>query len=403
MSFDPTAFKKEFPLFAAWPELHYLDNAAIGQTPLAVLNAVRDFEITSRANVQRGSHALAERASEAYEGARGAVARYLNAEADEIIFTSGATAALNLAAYALAENMSPGETVVLSQAEHHSALVPWLRLRESKGVELRFIPLAEDGRLDLSKLDGLLDKGCKVIAVTLASNVTGAITEIAPLRAAAQATGARLLLDAAQAAPHGPLDVKALGCDLLALAGHKCFAPTGVGALWGRAELLAELPPLLSGGGMIGHVSLEGASFADPPRRFEAGTPPIAQAIGLGAALDWLSKLDWASLHRHMHGLTRAAIDGLSDLPGLKIIGPKDMKDRLPVISFAIENIHPHDVCQIADRFGVALRGGHHCAQPLMERFGLFGVTRASLAPYNDEKDIAALLTAIAEAQRILG
>jgi cysteine desulfurase/selenocysteine lyase len=402
MSFDPAAFKKEFPIFAAWPELHYLDNAATGQTPFAVLNAVRDFEITSRANVQRGSHTLAERASEAYEGARASVARYLNAQEEEVIFTSGATAGLNLAAYALAEEMRPGDVVVLSQAEHHSALVPWLRLRESRGIELRFIPLSDDGRLDFSKLGELVDGKCRAICVTLASNVTGAVTNVAPLRAAAKSVGATFLLDAAQAAPHGPLDVKALGCDLLVLAGHKCFGPTGIGALWGRGELLNKLTPLLSGGGMIGHVSLSGASFAAPPRRFEAGTPPIAQAIGLGAALDWLAGQDWPSIHTHLQGLTQKAIEGLLSLPGLKIIGPTDMKDRLPVISFAMENMHPHDICQIADRFGVALRGGHHCAEPLMERFEVSGTTRASLAPYNDASDIEVFLEAIAEAGRIL-
>jgi cysteine desulfurase/selenocysteine lyase len=403
MSFDPAAFKREFPIFKAWPGLHYLDNAATGQNSLCAFNAVRDFETRIRANVQRGSHSLGEQSTEAYEAARHSVARYLNAEAEEVVFTSGATAGLNLAAYALAEGMAPGDVVILSEAEHHSALVPWLRLRESKGIELRFIPVSDEGRLDLSRLDELVGERCKVIAVTLASNVTGAITDVAPLREVAKLFGATFLLDAAQAAPHGPLDVKALGCDLLVLAGHKCFGPTGVGALWGRKEILEEMPPLLSGGGMIGHVSLTGVSFAPPPRRFEAGTPPIAQAIGLGAALEWLLGFNWPSIHGHLQGLTRKAIDGLLALPGLKIIGPTDMKFRLPVISFAMENLHPHDVCQIADRFGVALRGGHHCAEPLMLRFGLFGATRASLAPYNDEADILALLDAIAEAQRILG
>jgi cysteine desulfurase/selenocysteine lyase len=276
-------------------------------------------------------------------------------------------------------------------------------LRARRGVALRFLPLAPDGRLDLARLDELLTPRCKLLAVTHASNVTGAVTELAPVVAAAHAVGARVLVDGAQAVQHGPVDVQALGVDFYAFSGHKAFGPTGVGVLWGRDEALAALPPFLGGGGMIGRVTVEETTYALPPRRFEAGTPPIAQAVGLGAALDWLRAQPWADMNAHTARLAQRLIDGIAVLPGLTFLGPRDMQHRLPIVSFNLDGLHPHDVCQLLDRHGVAVRGGHHCAQPLMDFFGVAGAVRASLAPYNSEADVDVLLAGLKDAMRKLG
>lgn len=406
MNFDLAAFKAEFPILArpggGGAPLHYLDNAATAQCPERVIEAVARHERENRGNIQRGTHHLAERALEAYENARAACGRYLNAPAEEIVFTGGATAALNLIAHGLGEGLKAGDEVLLSVAEHHSALLPWQEVRRRKGIELRFLPVTRDGRLDLSRLADLVGPRTKVIALTHASNVTGAVSELAPVIEAASAFGAILVLDGAQRAPHGPLDLQALGCDFYALAGHKCFGPNGVGVLWGRRALLERLPPLLVGGGMVGHVELQHSTFGPPVRRFEAGTPPIAQAVGLGAALDWLGALPWPAIHAHLADLSRRLLDGLAAFNDLRLCGPRDLANRLPVFAFDLAGAHPHDVCQILDRSGVALRGGHHCAQPLMAAFGVEALSRASLAPYNDQADIDALLKGLDQARRIL-
>lgn len=404
MSFSAANWRQHFPLLAAHRKLHYLDHAATGQLCEAALDAVTRHELTHRANVLRGTYRLAEQADAAYENARRQVAAYLNAaDAGEVVFTSGTTASINLVAHAFGEGLKPGDEVALSLAEHHSNFVPWQMLRARRGIVLRFLPLTPDGRLDLSRLDETVTPRCRLVAVTHASNVTGAITDLAPIVAAARAVGARVLADGAQAVQHGPVNVEALGVDFYAFSGHKAFGPTGVGVLWGRSEALAALPPFLGGGGMIGRVSAAESTYAPPPRRFEAGTPPIAQAVGLGAALDWLRAQPWTELHAHTQRMTQRLLEELAVLPGLTFLGPRDMQQRLPIVSFSLAGLHPHDVCQVLDRHGVAVRGGHHCAQPLMDFFGVPGAVRASLAPCNDEADIEALLAGLREAMRKLG
>ena len=403
MTFPAAAWRKHFPLLANHPRLHYLDNAATGQLCEAAFDVVTHHELTHRANVLRGTYRLAELADSAYENARRQVAVYLNAASDaEVVFTAGTTASINLVAHAFGEGLKAGDEVLLSLAEHHSNFVPWQMLRERRGVTLRILPLTTEGRLDLARLGDFITPRCRLVAITHASNVTGAITDLAPVVTAARAVGARVLLDGAQAVQHGPVDVAALGADFYAFSGHKAFGPTGVGVLWGKTEALAALPPFLGGGGMIGRVGAEQTTYALPPRRFEAGTPPIAQAIGLGAALDWLREQPWAALNAHTTRLAQRLIDGLAVLPGLTFIGPRDMRARLPIVAFDLPGIHPHDICQVLDERGVAVRGGHHCAQPLMDFFGVQGAVRASIAPYNDEADIDALLEGMRDVIRRL-
>lgn len=405
MSFDPAAIRAEFPILAREVRgrpLRYLDNAATSQMPIAVLDAVRAHDAQHRANVHRGVHKLAEEATQAYEAARGAVARWLNVPAGEIVFTSGATAALNLVAQSFTRLLRPGDEIVLSELEHHSNIVPWQLAAERQGLVIRAIPATEEGRLDLTRLAELVGARTKLIAVTHVSNVTGAVSDVASIVAAARSVGATVLLDGSQRAPHGPVDVPALGVDFYVLTGHKMFAPNGIGALWGRAELLAAMPPFLGGGEMIKRVSFAGSTYADPPRRFEAGTPPIAQAVGLGASIDWLSRLDWQAVAEHEMRLTQRLLDGLAADRRLCVLGPQSLQQRLSVVSFDLDGAHPHDVCQILDSLGVACRGGHHCAQPLMERFDLAGTTRASIALYNDAADVDALLDGLAETRRRL-
>jgi len=405
MSFAAASVRAEFPILARPIEgrrLHYLDNAATGQLPRVVLDTLAEFETTKRANVLRGVHHLAEAATEAYAEARARVARYLSVPADEVVFTSGTTGAINLVAHAFGDTLVPGDEVVISTLEHHSNIVPWQMLRDRRGVVLKVLPVTADGRLDLSALDRVVTRKCRMIALTHASNVTGAVSDVAPIVAAARVMGARVLLDGAQRAPHGPIDLGALGVDFYALSGHKMFAPNGVGVLWGRRALLETMPPFLGGGEMIRTVTLERTIFAEPPHKFEAGTPPIAQAIGLGAAANWLMTLDWPAISAHEMRLTQRLLDGLQEFRGLTILGPQSLQGRLPVVSFALEGAHPHDICQMLDARGLALRGGHHCAQPLHERFGHAGSTRASLALYNDDDDVSVLLVGLEEAARRL-
>ena len=401
--FDPLAVRRDFPLFARQEApFHYLDNAATAQLHIAAFGAMRRHEFGSRANVMRGNYRLAERATTAYETARQTVATFLNAaHAGEIVFTGGTTAAINLVAAALGRSWGPGDEVVVSQAEHHSNLLPWQQL-QARGITLRILPLLADGRLDSSALDTVISPRCRLVAVTQASNVTGAVTDVAAVVAAARQVGARVLLDGAQQVQHGPPDVQALDCDFYAFSAHKCFGPTGVGVLWGRAALLEALPPVLFGGGMVGHVGLYQAGWAPAPRRFEAGTPPITQAVGLAAALDAMALLDWKAIQAHETALLEYLLQGLQQLPGLRLLGPADTAARLPVVTFSMDGLHPHDICQVLDSHGLALRGGHHCARPLMDHFGVEASVRASLALYNDRTDVDALLAGLTEAQEIL-
>ncbi|MGE0725288.1 MAG: aminotransferase class V-fold PLP-dependent enzyme [Alphaproteobacteria bacterium] len=396
MTFDPLAFRALFPIFreSRSPPLRYLDNGASAQSPRLVIDAVADHDAYARANVKRGVHRLAEAATEAYEGARLAAARYVNAPSPrEVIFTSGTTAGINLVATAFGEMLVPGDEVLVSTLEHHSNIVPWQLLQARRGIVLKAVPVTEDGRIDLDALDNMTGSRTRMIAIAHCSNVTGAVTDLARVVAAARAVGAKVLVDGAQRAPHGPFDVQSLGVDFYAFSGHKAFGPNGVGVLWGRGELLDAMPPFMGGGEMISHVGFGGSRWAPIPHKFEAGTPPIGPAVGLGAALAWLSTLDWSAIVAHELRLTGRILDGLARLPGCRILGPFGLQQRLGVVSFALDGIHPHDLCQLVDAsHGVALRGGHHCAQPLMDHFGLVGSVRVSLAPYNTDDDVDGLL-----------
>ncbi|WP_428620891.1 aminotransferase class V-fold PLP-dependent enzyme [Reyranella sp.] len=396
-SFDPAALKREFPGLAD-SGLHYLDNAATAQMPETVLQALYRFEIEARANVHEGAHRRARAATVALTEARSQVARFLNAHGpDEVVFTYGTTSSLNLLARTFGASLDPGDEILLSVLEHHSNLVPWQRLASARGLVLRFLPMTPDGRIDMGRLTSELTPRCRLVAMTHCSNVTGAITDVAPLVAAARVVGAKVLLDGAQRAPHGPLDMRALGVDFYAFSGHKTYGPTGIGVLWGRRELLEALPPFLTGGQMIEEVTLTSATFRPPPRRFEAGTPPIAGAIGLGTALGWMQSLDWRAIRKHEVHLTRRLLDGLASIKGARVLGPMDTEDRRGVVTFCVDAIAPTDVCRHLDGHGVALRGGHHCAQPLVRAFGVEGAARASLGPYSLDGDVDALLNGLEE------
>jgi cysteine desulfurase / selenocysteine lyase len=393
--FDAAALKREFPSLAD-SSLHYLDNAATAQMPSVVLEALRCFELQARANVHEGLHRLARAATEAYSEARGRVARFLHAySSEEVIFTYGATSAINLLAHSFGARLERGDEVLLSVVEHHSNLVPWQMLAERRGIVLRFLPMTPEGRLDLARLDSELTPRCRLIALTHCSNVTGAMTDAARIVAVARTVGAKVMLDGAQRAPHGPLDVCKLGVDFYAFSGHKTYGPTGIGVLWGRRELLDGMPPFMIGGQMIDEVTLERSTFRQPPRRFEAGTPPIAGAIGLGAALDWMMALDWRAIQVHERRLTRRLLDGLASIAGVRVLGPLQTHDRRGVVSFVVNGFSAEEICRSLDTRGVALRGGYHCAQPLVRAFGVDGAARASLAPYNLDEDVDVLLAGL--------
>lgn len=393
--FDAAALKRQFPGLAD-RTLHYLDNAATAQMPTAVLEAMRRFEIDARANVYEGAHRRARAATALLIQARRRAAKFLNAASpDEVVFTYGATSAINLFARSFGESLKPGDEILLSVLEHHSNLVPWQMLAARRGLVLRFIPMTPEGRLDLDRLERVLGDRCRLVALTHCSNVTGAVTDVARVAAAARAAGAKIMLDGAQRAPHGPLDLRKLDIDFYALSGHKTYGPTGIGVLWGRRELLEAMPPVYAGGQMIEEVTLEGARFCPPPRRFEAGTPPIAAAIGLGVALDWMRALDWRAIGRHERRLTARILEGMAAIPGVRVLGPADTRDRRGVVSFTVEGWSAAEVCRRMDRRGVALRGGHHCAQPLVRAFGVEGAARASLAPYSLDRDVDTLLEGV--------
>jgi cysteine desulfurase/selenocysteine lyase len=405
MSFDVATVRSQFPILSEIIDgrpIHYLDNGASAQTPTAVLDAVRAYETTSRANVLRGVHRLAERATEGYETAREQVAKFLGVQPMEIVFTGGCTAAINLVAYSYGSLLKAGDRILLSELEHHSNIVPWQLLRQRSGVELDMIPVTVDGRIDLALLPKFITSRTKLVSLAHVSNVTGALVDVRAVVAAAKSVGAKVMLDGAQRAPHGSLDLPALGIDFYVFAGHKAYGPNGVGVLWARPELLEAMPPFHGGGSMIGRVTFAETTWAPPPRRFEAGTPPIGQAIGLGAACKWMAALDWTSAHAHEMALVQRVMDGLQKIDGTQLFGPASLQNRYPVVSFQLEGVHPHDVAQTLDSFGVAVRAGHHCAQPLMDRFDLDGTTRVSIAPYNDNTDIDALLTGVKHAAKTL-
>ena len=403
---SPETLRSQFPILLRQingQRLHYLDNAATTFSPRCVVEAAAHFENYSRSNVQRGMHQLGIEASDAFEAARDSATKYLNASSrEEIIFTPGTTFAVNLVAHCLGPSLQTGDEIVISVAEHHSNFVPWQRVCEQYGVQMKLIPLLANGNLDLSQLDEVITERCRAVAVTHISNVTGSITDLPAITHAARRRGALVLVDGAQATPHGTVDVQALDVDFYAFSGHKCYGPTGIGVLWVRDSILQTLPPFLTGGGMIERVTVDGTRYLSGYRRFEAGTPPVAQAIGLGVALDWLMALPWSDIRRYEQQLAKQLLQGLSAVKGLTLLGESSAQGRAPIFSFDIEGCHSHDVCQVLDDYGVELRGGHHCAQPLMDALGLTATSRASLAVFNNEADIEALLNGLQQAVELL-
>jgi cysteine desulfurase/selenocysteine lyase len=382
--------------------LVYLDNAATTQKPLNVLLTSRHYYEAINSNIHRGTHQLARAATEAFENARQTVATFLNAAtSDEVIFTSGTTGGINLVSniLALSGRLRPGDEVLISTLEHHSNIVPWQMLCQRSGATLKIIPCHDDGSLDQDAFRELLGGSVKLLALTWISNAFGTVNPIHEMVSAAKAAGALVLIDAAQSAAHLPTDVQALGADFIAFSGHKLYAPTGIGVLWGNADLLRELPPWQGGGEMIKEVTFEHTTYNDPPFRYEAGTPNIEGAIALGAAIDYVNAIGLDAIHTHEMELIRAAADGLSTIKGIRLYGPADRSGSL---SFNIEGIHHYDLGTLMDQMGVAVRTGHHCCQPLMARFGITGTVRASFALYNTMKDVAALVSATEKAVGML-
>jgi cysteine desulfurase/selenocysteine lyase len=403
---DTATIKRDFPILERQvngKRLVYLDSASSAQKPIAVLDAMDDAYRNHYANIHRGVYTIAEEATAAFEDARRKVARFVNAPRhDEIIFTRNATESINLVAYSWARaNLRAGDAIVLSHMEHHANVVPWQILAAERGVELRWIPLTPDYRLDLSNLDALLD-GARLLAISAMSNVLGTINEIRPLADAAHAHGALVLVDACQYVPHVATDVQQWDADFIAFSSHKVLGPTGIGALWGRIELLEAMPPFLGGGEMIRDVRLDGFTTNDVPWKFEAGTPAIVEAVGFGAAIDYISAIGMDAVRAHERLITRYALESLRDRFGesLTIYGPTDVDQRGGAVSFLFDGIHAHDVSQVLDEDAVCVRAGHHCAKPLMRQLGVPATTRASFYVYNDEADVDALIEALAKAQK---
>ena len=395
---DVERVRQEFPILRETPygkPLVYLDSAATSQKPQAVIDAISGFYSRDNANVHRGVHYLSERATEAYEGARAKVHDFLNAaHASEIVFTRGTTEAINLVAQTYARtHLDEGDEVLITAMEHHSNIVPWQMVCEQRGARLRVAPINDAGELLLDELERLVGPRTKLVAVTHVSNVLGTVNPIRRITEMAHARGARVLVDGAQAAPHLDIDVQALGCDFYTLSGHKMYGPTGIGVLWGRSELLEEMPPYQGGGDMIASVSFEKTVYNRPPYKFEAGTPNLAGAVGLGAAIDFLGDLGHEALAAHEHDVLAYGVRALSALAGLRLIGTAPAKAS--VLSFVLDGVHPHDIGTILDRQGVAIRAGHHCAQPLLARLGLAATARASLACYSTRQDIDALVAGL--------
>ena len=407
---DVEALKKDFPLLAQEVNGHpitYLDSAASSQRPRQVLDAMRDYEETTHANVHRGVYGIAEEATRRFEAARVTAGRFIGAPhpSREILFAKNATEGLNLVANTWGRtHLHSGDAILLTEMEHHANIVPWQMLAEERNLTIRWIPIDDDGALILDDLDRLVD-GVKLVGVTCMSNVLGTLNPIAEIARVAHDAGAVVVADAAQSVPHLPTDVSTLGCDFLAFSAHKMLGPTGIGVLWGRDELLSALPPFLGGGEMILDVRKEGFTPNDLPWRFEAGTPPITEAIGLGAAVEYLSAIGMDAVRAHEVSLTGYAMRTLSERFGddIHIFGPKDPAQRGGVISFAYRDIHPHDISQILDQYGVCVRAGHHCAKPLMRRLGVNATARASFALYNDESDVDTLVDALAETGAFFG
>ena len=407
---DTASIRRDFPIFTRTvrdgKKLVYLDSGATSQKPESVISAEANFYRMHNAAVHRGAHQLAEEATEAYEGGRESVAKFLGATVDEIIFTKSATESLNLLAYAFSSGDSlnrfqikRGDRIVVTEMEHHANLIPWQQLAKRTGAELVWFEVTPEGRLDLSKISELIDSNTRIVALTHQSNVLGTINPLEQIVARAHEVGAVVVLDACQSAPHKAIDVEKLGVDFLTFSGHKALGPTGIGVLWGRSELLEDLPPFLFGGSMIENVSMLDATWAPSPRRFEAGVPNMAQAVGLASALEYLTNVGLEKISAHELLLTEQLLNGLSKIDGAKVFGPESTVDRGGTVSFTVGAIHPHDLGQYLDSQGIAVRTGHHCAWPLTRKFGITATTRASFYLYNDASEVDALLAGIAGAQ----
>ncbi|WP_016934997.1 cysteine desulfurase [Rhodococcus sp. R1101] len=407
---DIARIRADFPILARTVRdgkpLVYLDSGATSQRPVQVLDAERAFLATRNAAVHRGAHALSEEATDSYEDARAVIAAFVGVDVDEVVFTKNATESLNLVAYAFADDrfphrLGPGDEIVVTELEHHANLVPWQELARRTGATLRWYGVTDDGRIDLDSLT--LTESVKVVAFTHQSNVTGAVAPVEEIVRRAKEVGAIVVLDACQSVPHMAVDFHALGVDFAAFSGHKMFGPSGVGVLYGRRDLLADVPPFITGGSMIETVTMEATTFAAPPQRFEAGSPMSSQAVGLGAAVRYLQEIGMDAVAAHEHELTTAALAELAGIEGVRIIGPTTADQRGGAVSFVVDGIHAHDLGQILDDEGVEIRVGHHCAWPLHRRFGVAATARASFAVYNTPDEVQALGAAIRRAQKFFG
>ncbi len=415
---DAELICKDFPILARTVRdgrrLVYLDSGATSQKPRQVLDAERYFYENHNAAVHRGAHQLAEEATDLYEAARRTVASFIGAAENEVVFTKNSTEGINLLAYAMSNAatagaeaarfvVGPGDEIVVTEMEHHANLLPWQQLCIRTGATLRWLTLTDDGRIDLESLKEVINERTKVVALVHQSNILGTVNPVKQIAARAHEVGALVMLDAAQSVPHTAVDVVDLDVDFLVFSGHKMLGPTGIGVFWGRYELLDALPPFLTGGSMIEVVHIDRATFAPPPQRFEAGVPMAAQAIGLAAACDYLTELGMDRVAAHEHALTELALVGLQAIPGVRIVGPPDSVERGGAVSFTVEGIHPHDVGQVLDDLGIAVRVGHHCAWPVVRRFGVPATTRATFYIYNGAQDVQALLDGVREVQRFFG
>lgn len=409
-AFDVTAIRADFPILGRTVRddkpLVYLDSGATSQRPVQVLDAERDFLVTCNAAVHRGAHQLAEEATDAYEGARGLIASFVGADLDEMVFTKNATEALNLVTYVLADDrfercLGPGDEIVITELEHHANLVPWQELARRTGATLRWYGVTDDGRIDVDSLE--LTDAVKVVAFTHQSNVTGAVAPVQELVRRARAVGALVVLDACQSVPHMAVDLHSLDVDYAAFSGHKMFGPSGVGVLYGKAELLDAMPPFITGGSMIETVTMDKTTYAPPPQRFEAGVPMTSQVVGLGAAVQYIEKIGIDAIAAHEKSLVAATLAEFANIDGLRVIGPTENVNRGSAVSFVVDGIHAHDLGQILDDEGVAIRVGHHCAWPLHRRFGVAATARASFAAYNTVDEVQVLAAAIRRAQSFFG
>ena len=409
---DTNVIRKDFPILGRTvrngKKLVYLDSAATSQKPLSVLDAERNFYLNHNAAAHRGAHLLAEEATDAFEGARAVVADFISAQSSEIVFTKSATESINVVSYGFSNHLPKNDpfyineqnNIVVTQLEHHANLLPWQQLAKRSGAKLSWLGITKDAQIDISNIESVINEKTKIVAITHQSNVSGAITQLKPIVKRAREVGAIVLLDACQSVPHMAVDVNKLDVDFLTYSGHKAVGPTGVGVLWGRSELLEKMEPMITGGSMIDHATIESATWAKAPKKFEAGVPNMAQAVGLGAALNYLTKIGMGKIHAHEEILVERALTGLQNISGVEIIGSKSSVNRGSAISFTIEGVHPHDVGQVLDDLGIAVRTGHHCAWPLMQELKLNATTRASFYLYNTPEEVDVFLDGINQVKK---